>query len=133
MARLRVYTDDEWWLTYGDPSDNSDEDTAFLMRGVTQKELSVIVEKATKNRWVKNPKGEWVPKDHIDMTKFADELGPHIAGWRNLENAVGQPIPYTSELVPVVLNSPGVLGGLLLSINQLGKVTHEIVEAQLGN
>lgn len=134
MARLRVNTNEEWWLIYGDHSDDPAQDTKFLIRGLTQKELTEIAEKATKSKWLKNPKGEWIPKDNVDLTQFAQRLAPHIAGWENLDNlADGQPLPYSAEAVDRVLSYPGVLGGLLYSINLLAKTNAAIVEAQLGN
>lgn len=134
MARLRVNTNEEWWLVYGDPSDNPAEDTRFLIRGLTQKQLAEIGEKATKSKWIKNPKGEWVPKDNVNLSHFADQLAPYIAGWERLDNlADGGPLPYSAEMVEKVLNYPGVLGGLLYSINLLAKTNAAIVEAQLGN
>lgn len=134
MARLRVNTNEEWWLIYGDPSDDPADDTKFLIRGLTQKELADIGEKATKSTWIKNPKGEWVPKDNVNLARFAQQLAPHIAGWERLDNlADGQPLPYSADAVEKVMNYPGVLGGILYSINLLAKTSAAIVEAQLGN
>lgn len=133
MGRLRVPTTDDWWLIYGEPSASPEDDTAFLVRGITQVALSELIRKATKSQFQKNPAGQWVPVDVFDVGKLIAGLKPYVAGWRNLPDVEGHPLEFSPEMLDRVLNLPGVVNTLIHSINRLGEARTEIEGAQVKN
>lgn len=133
MARLQIPTGNDWWLIWGPPSADPAEDAAFLFSGLTQTELTKEIQAATKDTWSKNPAGQWVPDTMLNMDKLITNVGKYITRWRNIVDADGRPIEFSQEALRRVLNLPGIMNTLILSISRVGETAAEIAQAQRGN
>lgn len=133
MGKLRVQMTDDWWLTYGEPSANPGEDSALLIRGLTQIGLSETIRKATKQRWQKNPAGQWIPDGQIDMAHLIDGLKAYIVDWRGVVDAGGQPLEFSEERLDRALNTPGMVDVLIRSVLRTADAQAEQDEAVVKN
>lgn len=136
MSKLRVQISNEWWLIYGEPSHNPDNDTAFLISGLTQTALSALMKSVTKYPLLKAPSGnQWIQSQvpDVDYRRLLDGLCPHIVGWRNITDATDHPLEFSPDLLRQVLDSVGVMNTFITSINRVANSDADVEQAQLGN